>query len=104
MLELLIIAFIIVFITDLSGVVDNIHRLIWYCVYKNKPYNSKFRIKILSCSLCQTFWVGLLYLLFVGKFGVVMIGYVCLLAFLTPVFQDMLLGIKDILIRLTRKL
>ena len=97
MIDLLIITGIIVFITDLTDWWTSIKKLIWKFVFKNnKPYK-EFPLKPFDCSLCSTFWIGLIYLLLTKSFTIPYIGYVALLAYLTPVIKDILFFIKDIL-------
>lgn len=102
-MQLLIIAFVIVFITDLSGVVDNIKLFIWNKLYKGIAYNDNWRIHLLDCSLCQVWWIGLIYILING-FSFYMLGYIALLSFLTPQIKDLLLGIQNIIQKLINKL
>lgn len=84
-LNLFSIAVIFVFITDLSGFVDKI------------PKNVKehWLGQILTCSLCQTFWVCLMYLAYTGQFNPIywMVG--CLFAFITMHIKDILISIHD---------
>lgn len=97
MLDLLIIAFIIVFITDLTDVWDYIKKWIWDLTFNHtKPYTG-FHCKLMECSLCQIWWVGLIYLLITSSFTIPYIGYVALLSFLSPVLKDILLFLKDTL-------
>lgn len=95
MVNLLIITAIIVFITDLTDFWEYVKKQIWKFAWgKSKPYK-EYQLKILDCSLCQTWWIGLIYLLFTHQFTIPYIGYVALLAYLTPVIKDILYLIKD---------
>lgn len=102
MLDLLIITAIIVFIIDLSGIVLILKKKLWKKLYGIIPFKEDWSLKPFDCSLCMTFWIGLLYLIIIGSFTIPYIGYVCLLSFLTPIIQEILLMIKDLLIRLIR--
>lgn len=83
---------IITFILDLSGVVNEIETAF------QRRYKRKFLVrKPWSCSLCMTWWVGLIYLLVVGKFTIPMIGLVALLSFMTPVLKDLMLSVRELL-------
>ena len=91
MIDLLIITLILVFIIDISGIITEIERMM------QKKLQRKVVIrKPLSCSLCMTWWSGLIYILITG-FSIPMLGYVALLAFLTPIFKDMLLVIRELM-------
>ena len=102
MLELLIITAIIVFVVDLSGIILVLKKKLWKTLYGIIPFKEDWSLKPFDCSLCMTFWIGLIYLIITGSFTIPFIGYVCLLSFLTPIIQEMLLTIKDLLIRLIR--
>ena len=98
LLNLLIIALLWVFVLDLSGFITELETTL------QKKLKRKVLIKKpFSCSLCMTFWTGLIYLLATQAFTIPMIGYVALLAFLTPVFNDMLLSIRELLIKIVNK-
>lgn len=101
--NLIIITFIIVFITDLTDWTDTIKRILWKFAYgdlnnyKNFNENNSIILKFFFCSLCQTWWICLIFLLFSQKFTIPYIGLSALLAYLTPVCKDILLTLKDLL-------
>ena len=98
MINLFILTCIIVFIIDLSGFVDEMVKRLYYKYIKVGDYHTLIpKLKPFTCSLCLSFWVGLIYLLITSQFTILMIGYVCLLAFLTPIIGDALVMIKDVL-------
>lgn len=91
-IELLIITLLIVFIIDLSGFIDEIERAL------SKWLKGKVRIpKPISCSLCMSWWVNLIYLLCIGHFTLPYIAIVALFAFLTPVFGALMILIRETL-------
>lgn len=100
MLELFIIAVIIVFIIDLSGALDSFKHSIWKRLFKGMPYKEDWRLKPLDCSLCMTWWIGLLYILITSQFSILMVGYIALIAFMTPVIKDCMILIKDMITKL----
>ena len=98
MLKLFVITCIIVFIIDISGFVDEIVKRIYDKYIKVGDYHTLLpKLKPFTCSLCSTFWIGLIYLLITSQFNIIMIGYVCLLAFLTPIIGDIFIMVKDAL-------
>ena len=98
MINLFILTCIIVFVIDLSGFVDEMVKRLYYKYIKVGDYHSLIpKLKPLTCSLCLSFWVGLIYLLITSQFTIMMIGYVCLLSFLTPIIGDILVMIKDVI-------
>lgn len=102
MLEFLVITAIIVFIVDISGIVLVMKKKLWKWLYEKIPYKLDWSIKPFDCSLCLTFWIGIIYFLVIGQFSILMLGYICLLSYLTPVIQEILLLLKDLLIRLLK--
>ena len=97
-LNLLVIQLIIVFIIDLSGFIEDGIEPMLGKIFKK----SKVRLKKpWSCSLCLTTWIGLIYILIKGCFTIPMIGYVFLLAFLTPIANNLLIMVREALIKIT---
>lgn len=99
-LKLIIIQIIIVFIVDLSGFITSLKLFISNKITNGKMSTTNFSLKPFSCSLCMTWWIGLLYILLIHHFTIPLIGVVCLLAFLTPVTMNFLLLIKDLINKL----
>lgn len=98
MLNLLILTCIIVYIIDISGFVDEILKRIYDKYIKVGDYNQlKPKLKPFTCSLCSSFWAGLIYLIATAQLNILMIGYVCLLSSLTPIIGDVFILIKDAL-------
>lgn len=98
MINLFLLTCIIVFIIDLSGFVDEMVKRLYYKYIKVGDYHTLIpKLKPLTCSLCLSFWAGIIYLLITSQFTILMIGYVCLLSFLTPIIGDILIMIKDVL-------
>lgn len=89
---LLLIQFLAVFIIDYSGAVEElltplVKRLTGSRIgHIGKPFN---------CSLCTTFWVGLLYVLIAGL-GFEYVALVAALAAFTPVTFTAINFIKDL--------
>lgn len=101
LLNLFLLSCMVVFVIDLSGFVDEIVSRLYKKYVKVGDYHSILpKLKPFSCSLCMTFWTGLIYLLITHSFTIPYVAYVCLLAFLTPVTGDILMTIKDMLTRL----
>lgn len=94
LIDVLLIALMTVFVIDISGFIDSVEKTLnrWLgtkTVHIPKPF---------SCSLCSTFWAGLLYLLITNNFTIIYMAYVCLMALLTPVYNNVLLMVRDAMI------
>jgi len=93
MIDILFIAIICVCIIDLSGFVQEMEVLLkkWL-----KIQRGEVRIpKPFSCSLCMTFWTGLIYLMITGQFTLFMTAYLLIVSILTPEIKDFIYTIKD---------
>ena len=93
-INVLIISCICVIVTDLTDFWSFIKKIIWKMMFKNRPYK-EFSFKLLDCSLCQTWWLGLICLLVMGQFSLINIGYVLLIAYLTPVLCNFFILVKE---------
>lgn len=100
-LNLILIQFIVVFIVDLSGITNTIKSLISKYLTKGKVTSTNFNLPLIGCSLCMTFWTGLLYLILNQQFTIIYIAIVCFLAFTTMNTKDLLLTLKD---KITRRI
>lgn len=100
-LNLFLISLLLVFIIDISGVMDHIKRMVWRWVFKDRPGQTyqDFEFKPFSCSLCMTWWCGLIYLCFAGL-SWVNVAYVAFLAYFTPIWKDLLYLVKDFITKM----
>lgn len=92
-LNLIIIAFLAVFIVDYSGFIEEMDKAL------TKVLKSKFSLHIpkpFSCSLCLTWWCGLIYLIIAGGLSFVSLGVLGLLCCLTPELLSIIHFVKDI--------
>lgn len=96
-INLLLLQLIIVFIIDISGAVSSFKGLLSRWLTKGTINSKNYALKPLDCSLCMTWWVGLIALLLTHSFTLPMVAVVGGLAMLTPVSADALRTIKDIL-------
>ena len=101
-IDLLLIAVIVSFIIDISGFIDSVKKLIIVKILKFDNYD--ISLKPFDCSLCLTFWFGLLYLYMNEALSLPYITVVCLLAFFSTITTSLLLLVKDILISIINKI
>ena len=103
-IDLILIQLIIVFIIDLSGAAESFKLFISKILTKGRIQTTNFDLKPFTCSLCSTWWIGLIYLLICHSFTIPYIALVALLSYLTPLSSSILLLIKDLAIFLINKL
>lgn len=92
LIDLILIQFIIVNITDMSGFVEVLeHNIARYIDAKT------VHIKILECSYCQNWWIGLTYLVIMNELTLPHIALVLALSLLTNTTKDILTLIIDMI-------
>lgn len=91
LLNLLLISVILVIITDLSGFPEDGLKPLFRRITGSIGEPSK----IFTCSLCQTHWAGLIYLIVTGNLTFLNYAFVLFLAFMTPVTGSLLYLIRD---------
>ena len=102
LINLILIQWIVVFIIDISGVVDNLKSLLMKILTKGKIDSNNYRLKPFDCSLCTTFWVGLIYLLCTSQFTIAYIAFICVLSASTPITLELFNTIYDLTIKLMK--
>lgn len=100
-IDILLLAAIWVFILDISGFADEIKSLI-ASYFKVKPENLKIN-KPFFCSLCMTFWTGLLYLIITSNFSLISVCYLLFIACSTPLIRDLYYMFYDMIEFIIRK-
>lgn len=95
--EILLIAAIVVFVVDLSGFTDSWRRPLSDWLHRKTGYTIKY-FPPFDCSLCLTFWVGLVWLAVHGSFTLPNVAFVCLAAYLTIPIGTTLTALRDLLL------
>ena len=108
MLYCLILTFIIVYITDISGISLTLKQLFHLWLFNEKPNNITWSwsdihplLNIIDCSKCQTFWAGIITLITINQFSLLSLLCVCLLSYMTPVIKDIYYIINDLFVKTT---
>ena len=95
-IDLLLLCLVVIFIVDISGWTDTwlgwLSRWLGHTVKEFKPF---------TCSLCMTWWTGLIYLLITGRLCITLVAYVALLAWLSFPLSQLLIFIRELLLRWT---
>lgn len=80
--DLLTIAAIVVFVVDISGFTAAWKRAVARLLHRSPDV---IRFKPFDCSLCLTFWAGLIYVIWTGWFSLMAVLLVCAAAAVTEV-------------------
>lgn len=99
-LQLTLLSALVVFVVDLSGFTDA-----WTGALARWLHRPHIRpVKPFSCSLCMTWWCGLVWAIVAGQFRLPVVAFVALLAYLTPVISMLLYALREALRYLADKL
>lgn len=94
------IAAVVVFVIDTSGVVENIKK--WLGVLLN--IENVGSIKPFDCSLCMTHHVALIYAICVGQFSLSVWAWICVCAMLTRPLAELFGALQYALSLVGRKI
>ena len=95
--EILLLAAIVVFVVDISGFTESWRRPLTAWLKRNTSYEVK-HFPPFDCSLCLTFWAGLIWLAIRGAFTLPNVAFVCLAAYLTIPIGTTLTALRDLLL------
>lgn len=101
-IDLLLLTTIITYTVGISGFVEVLKEKIWNYLYNPIPYTN-WSLKPLDCPICLTFWVGLIYLFIIKDITLLNITIVCLYSLFQPIINNILIVIRELLIKLTNK-
>lgn len=102
-LQCLCITLICVFVTDIFCFWETFSKGLMCFITKGK-INAPIKGKLFYCSLCQNFWLSLIYLICVGAVSIPNILYITALSFSTNILKETLLTLEDKIINLIRKI
>lgn len=97
--DILLIAAIYVFALDVSGFWQEATAAVKAWLTRGQ-FRTPIDIKPFSCSLCMTFWTGIVYLVFTDSLTLPLTAYVCLVAMLTPRIADLLHVVDNLLAKI----
>lgn len=95
--NLFYIAVICVCVIDISGFVNSLKSFITRILTNGKLSSSNFTLKPFDCSLCMTFWSGLIYLFIVNNVSILNIMILLLISISTPLIQDIIRTMIDLM-------
>lgn len=110
-INLILIGLSIVIITDFTDFSDTAKRFFCWVLTRGKVSTSDYVFHLLDCSLCQTFWIGVLYVMIMLIMGYISAKYLilciflCLLnAYFTNVYVLILQTVKNTFIYFFKKI
>lgn len=100
LIELLMLAIIVVYVVDISGFTQTWKGYLWR---KFKVSQDRI-IKPLDCSLCMTWWCGIIYLLIYRQLTIPMVAYVAILSVMSVPIGQLIILIRESVTRVISKL
>lgn len=104
-INIILLSIIIVFIVDLSGSIEHLVKPIVKHLLRIPPQKD-ITLPLIECSLCCVWWSGLLYICIVSISNaftfnqfLILVSVLSLVSFLTSSIKDLLVLIKDLIIR-----
>ena len=104
-INIILLATIIVFIVDLSGSIEHLVKPI-VKHFLHIPPHKDITLPLIECSLCCVWWCGLIYICVVSIANaftfnqfLILVSVLALVSFLTSTLKDILILIKDLIIR-----
>lgn len=104
MIDILLIAVICVVIIDISGFTDSWKSGLKRLLTKGRFRDPNYSLKPFDCSFCITWWTGLIYLLVIQSVSLWMLAYLLFVCMMTPVIRDILILIRESLLKLIKLL
>ena len=98
-LKLFELTVIVVIIIDISGFIDSIKAFVGKVLGINNV-----NLKPLDCSFCMNFWASLGYLAITNELSITAVMVTLLLSTMTPVIQDLIYLIRDLIGKIISKL
>ena len=89
-LNLVIIGVICVFVIDYSGFIENIEKYVSSIVGHPAKIPKPF-----SCSLCSSFWAGIIYLIIINQFSFLNLFFVVLNCSMTKVYLHIIYTVRE---------
>ena len=96
LVDILCLSFIMSFIVDVSGVVDEAKDLVRK--YGRLPADTELSIKPLDCSLCMIWWAGLAYTIITG-FSLPKLAFVALNSAYARIWTEGIFLFKELIIK-----
>lgn len=103
-LNIFLIAVCWVFVLDISGFWVEFSTWLSRFLLPKGMKPAPFELKPFSCSLCMTFWTSLVYVICIGEWSVLMMAYICLMAWLTPIIKDGLITLSNLINKLINRI
>lgn len=97
---LLIISIIWVYGLDISGFGYNLRKWLWKILLKPRGSVEDIPAKPFFCSLCMTWWSGLIYLIIVGGLNPLNIVALIAVSYLTDIIASTMRFIHDLLAKI----
>ena len=96
-LNLFLISVIWVLILDIAGFSEEIRKIAGKILGISPSLAQNLSLKPLTCSLCMTWWTGLIYLIITRNFTFIYLTLTLLFACFTTITKDLIFLVQDLI-------
>lgn len=96
-LNLFLISGIWVLILDIAGFSEEIKKIAGKILGISPSLAQNLELKPITCSLCMTWWTGVIYLIVIGKISFIYISLTLLFACFTSTLKDLIFLVQDLI-------
>lgn len=104
MLDLFLISVIVVIIIDISGFTWAWKSALKKWITRGAMSDPNYSLKPFDCSFCMTWWSGLIYMICIHSFSLWMVTWLLLLCVMTPVIKDVIILIRETILKILKKI
>lgn len=95
LIKLIQISVVICYLIDLSGIIQTIKHHIWKKLFKGIGRPEDIKLKPFDCTLCSTWWAGIILMLATSNFTLVNLMITALVSYFSKHITEILLIIND---------
>ena len=96
-LNLFLISVIWVLILDIAGFSEEIRKICGKILGISPSLAQNLELKPITCSLCMTWWTGVIYLIVIGKISFIYISLTLLFSCFTTTLKDFIFLVQDLI-------
>jgi hypothetical protein len=83
---------------DLSGIIQTIKYLIWKHLFKGIGRPEDIRLKPFDCTLCSTWWTGIILMIVTSNFTLINLMLTALVSYFSKHITELLLIVNDLFV------
>lgn len=98
LINLIQISVVICYLIDLSGIIQTIKYQIWKHLFKGIGRPEDIRLKPFDCTLCSTWWTGIILMIVTSNFTLINLMLTALVSYFSKHITELLLILNDLFV------